>query len=306
MFLYLLERLLAAWPGPGDLHGLDKIALRACLAALASFVLAIVCGPRWIAWLNGRFREPIKCTSAEVSRLHLPKQATPTMGGLFIVGGLVASTLAFADWTNPFVGIAMLLAVSLAATGSLRRSGKTEAAARGISPRAKLLAQSAIALVAAVLVYRSHAQSPALALVLPLVGTSFNWACCSSPWRWSSSSATSNAVNLADGLDGLAGGCLICATPAVALVAYACGHAGWAEYLGIPHLAGAGEMLVIAAGMSAACSDFCGSIAIRPRSSWATPARCHWAACSDFWPSSRDRSCCSWRSAACLSLKPRA
>jgi phospho-N-acetylmuramoyl-pentapeptide-transferase len=61
--------------------------------------------------------------------------------------------------------------------------------------------------------------------------------------------ASSNAVNLSDGLDGLAGGCLICATGAMAAVVYASGHAGWAAYLGIPHVAGAGEMTVIAAAM---------------------------------------------------------
>ncbi len=250
MFLYFLNRLLAAWPGLGDLHGLDKITLRAWLAALASFVLAVVCGPRWIAWLKGRFREPIKCASAEVSRLHQPKQATPTMGGIFIVGGLVASTLAFADWTNPFVGIAMLLAVSLATLGAYDDLVKLRTAARGLSPRAKLLAQSTIALVVAVLVYRSHAQSPhALELVLPLFGTPIELGRLFIPLAVVVIVGASNAVNLADGLDGLAGGCLICATPAVALVAYACGHAGWANYLGIPHLAGAGEMVVVAAGM---------------------------------------------------------
>src|SRR5207237_6995719 len=60
---------------------------------------------------------------------------------------------------------------------------------------------------------------------------------------------SSNAVNLADGLDGLAGGCLLSATGALGIVAYASGHAEWAAYLGLPHLAGAGELVVVAGGL---------------------------------------------------------
>ena len=67
---------------------------------------------------------------------------------------------------------------------------------------------------------------------------------------------SSNAVNLADGLDGLAGGCLICATTAMALVTYASGHIHWAQYLGIAHVAGAGEMVVVAAGMTGGVLGF--------------------------------------------------
>ena len=63
----------------GSRHG-------AALSAMASFVLALVCGPRWIRWLKLRFREPIKSASSEIERLHQAKQFTPTMGGIFIIG----------------------------------------------------------------------------------------------------------------------------------------------------------------------------------------------------------------------------
>ena len=72
---------------------LGKITLRAALAALVSFLLAVLLGPRLIAWLRRHFREPIKSDSPEVCRLHQGKQATPTMGGLFIVAGLIGGTL---------------------------------------------------------------------------------------------------------------------------------------------------------------------------------------------------------------------
>ena len=99
-------------------------------------------------------------------------------------------------------------------------------------------------------IQRLHAGSEqGLELNVPGLGLSFQLGWFFVPWAALVIVGASNAVNLADGLDGLAGGCLVCATGAIALVAYACGHAGWAAYLGIPHLAGAGEMIVIAGGM---------------------------------------------------------
>src|SRR4029079_9640490 len=80
------------------------------------------------------------------------------------------------------------------------------------------------------------------------LGLSFQLGWVFIPWAALVIVGSSNAVNLADGLDGLAGGCLVCATGAIAIVTYACGHVGWAAYLGIPHLSGAGEMIVIARG----------------------------------------------------------
>lgn len=257
MLLILWERLGARWPAAGELFALDKITLRASLAALASFVLALVCGPRLIRWLKGHFREPIKSASAQLIQLHATKQATPTMGGLFIVGGLVASTLVFGDWTNPFVPLAMVMAAALATLGAIDDLVKLRTSARGLSPRAKILAQSAIALATALVVYRLHPEhNHGLELTLPLVETKIALGWLFVPWSALVIVGASNAVNLADGLDGLAGGCLVCATGGVAIVAYACGHAGWAQYLGIPHLAGAGEMAVIAAGMIGALLGF--------------------------------------------------
>ncbi len=250
MFLFGIDRLLAGWPSLGDLHGLEKITLRASLAALASFVLALACGPRLIAWLKTRFREPIKSASADVARLHQSKQATPTMGGIFIIAGLVASTLVFGDWSNPYLPIALVLAVALGVLGAYDDLLKLTTATRGLAAGKKLLAQSAIALVAALLVYRVHANlERGLELTLPFVGGGIDLGWLFVPLSTLVIVGASNAVNLADGLDGLAGGCLVCATAAVALVVYASGHAQWAPYLGIPHIAGAGETVILAAGM---------------------------------------------------------
>lgn len=250
MLVSLIERLIAYWPSLGDWHALETTTFRASLAALASFCLALVFGPRLIGWLRRRLREPIKCASPQVAQLHQAKQATPTMGGIFIIAGLVLGTLACGDWRNPYLPIATLLVLALGAVGACDDLIKLTTAARGLQPRTKLLAQIVVAAMVAVAVYRVHEPlDRGLELAVPLVdgGVQLGWWFV--PWATLVIVGSSNAVNLADGLDGLAGGCLVCATGAVALVAYASGHAEWAHYLNIPHIAGAGETIVIAAAM---------------------------------------------------------
>ena len=75
---------------------------------MVSFVLAVAAGPRLIDWLRCRFREPIKSDSPEIRRLHQNKQATPTMGGLFIIAGLLGGALLLADLTNRYVLLALV------------------------------------------------------------------------------------------------------------------------------------------------------------------------------------------------------
>jgi phospho-N-acetylmuramoyl-pentapeptide-transferase len=257
MLLFLINRLLERWPGLGDFHGVEKITPRASLAAVASFVLVLACGPRWIAWLKARFREPIKSASAEVARLHQPKQFTPTMGGIFIIAGLLAATLAFGDLANPYLPIAILLCLALTALGACDDLIKLTTSERGLRARTKLLAQSVIAAAAAAAVYGVHRHlDRGLDLALPAIGAPIHLGWLFIPLAALVIVGSSNAVNLADGLDGLAGGCLICATGAVALVVYAAGHAQWAGYLGIPHIGGAGEMAVIGAAMTGGLLGF--------------------------------------------------
>jgi phospho-N-acetylmuramoyl-pentapeptide-transferase len=250
MLLLFVDRLLARWPELCDSGALAKITARAPWAALASFLLALVCGPRLIAWLRDHYREPVKSGSSEIARLHQHKAATPTMGGIFIVIGLVGGTLVFADWSNPYLRVAVLLVVALAAVGAWDDLVKLTTEARGIRARTKLLAQTAIALTAAVMVYRLHGRiDGGLDLAVPFSGHTVALGWLFVPLATLVIVGSSNAVNLADGLDGLAGGCLVCATGAVAVVVYASGHADWAHYLNIPYIPGAGETFVIALAM---------------------------------------------------------
>jgi phospho-N-acetylmuramoyl-pentapeptide-transferase len=247
MLFWLLDHLTSS---SGAVAALEKITPRAALAAGVSFAVAVLLGPRWIAWLDGRFREPIKSDSPEIVRLHRPKQATPTMGGLFIIAALLGSVLAFGDLRNGYVAPALLVVVGMTLVGIVDDLVKLRSAAKGLSAGYKLAAQLAVAGIAAALFYREQAAVPdGLLLRVPLVQTTFFLGTWFIPLAVVVIVGASNAVNLTDGLDGLAGGCLIAATAAMTGLVYAAGHAGWAAYLGVPRIPHAGEMTVWAAAM---------------------------------------------------------
>jgi phospho-N-acetylmuramoyl-pentapeptide-transferase len=253
MLLWLFDRLAAMWPeAAGSLQtaALGKITFRASLAAIASFFLAVLLGPRLIAWLRARFREPIKSASAEVRRLHRDKESTPTMGGLFIVAGLMAGAILFGDLENRYLLLALFVAAGLAIVGAVDDLAKLRGPGNGISARAKLAGQLVVATIAAIVVYQDHAGlADGLALPPPLFATGISLGPWFIPLAVLVIVGSSNAVNLTDGLDGLAGGCLIFAVASMTALTYAAGHAGWAAYLHVPRIPGCGEMTVLAAGM---------------------------------------------------------
>jgi phospho-N-acetylmuramoyl-pentapeptide-transferase len=227
------------------------------LAALVSFLLAVLLGPRLIAWLRRHFREPVKSDSAEVCRLHQGKQATPTMGGLFIVAGLVAGTLLLGDLANRYVLLALWVVGGLTLVGAVDDLIKLRTPAHGLSPAKKLAGQLVVAIVAAVVLYQDHAAlAGGLGLPSPLGGSGVSLGRWFIPLAVLVIVGSSNAVNLTDGLDGLAGGCLVFATAAMTLAVYAAGHAQWAAYLDLPRIPGSGEMTVLAAGMIGSLAGF--------------------------------------------------
>jgi phospho-N-acetylmuramoyl-pentapeptide-transferase len=253
MLLWLLQHLAAA----SSLAGLGKITARASLAALVSFLLAVILGPRSIAWLACRFREPIKSDSPEICRLHQSKKATPTMGGLFMIAGLAGSLLLAGDLSNRYLLLALGVAGGLTLLGVIDDLVKLRSEKRGISAASKLLGQLLVATVAAWCLYVDHTALPdGLFLPPPLNVAPFSLGIGFVPLAIVVMVGSSNAVNLTDGLDGLAGGCLMFAAAAMTLAVYAAGHAQWAAYLHIPHIAGCGELAVLAAAMIGAVVGF--------------------------------------------------
>ena len=256
MLVWLLDRLTENGWLAGSAASLEKITLRGSAAAMLGFLAALLLGPFLIGWLRRRFREPIVGDSRRLCELHRDKESTPTMGGLFVVAGLILATIAFADLANPLVRAGLLGLIGMTAVGAVDDLSKLRGG-RGISAWAKLLGQCLTAAAVAWLVYQHHRGVPdGLMFKLPLSGVTFSLGWMFIPLAVLVIVGASNAVNLSDGLDGLAGGCILCAGGAMAVVVYAAGHAELAAYLGVPRVQGAGETAIMAAAMIGAVMGF--------------------------------------------------
>ncbi len=256
MLLWLLHHWPNLWPDALTSLALAKITPRAALAAALSFLAALLLGPSWIRWLQKRFREPIKSDSPEIAEMHRHKQATPTMGGLFVMVAVLAATTILVDPQNPYLAPALVLAIGMAIVGGIDDLVKILGTTNGITAKQKVLGQLLVTGLAVGLLYRQQASIPdGLLLDLPWFGK-----CSLGLWFLPIATVVivgaSNAVNITDGLDGLAGGCLIVATAAMALLLYVAGHAEWALYLGVPRVPHAGEMAICAAAVVGAMLGF--------------------------------------------------
>jgi phospho-N-acetylmuramoyl-pentapeptide-transferase len=256
MLVWLIDQFSSsAWAT--SLRGCTKITFRTALAALASFLLAVLLGPRVIQWLNSRFREPLADRSPELRELSRHKQWTPTMGGLFLVAGIVAAVFMLGNWRNPYLSILLLNLVGLATIGAVDDLRKLQCKNGGLSARSKLLAQFVLsAVIATWLYFVQRSVHGGLELQLPVVGSVIPLGLWFIPLTALVIVASSNAVNLTDGLDGLAGGCLITTTAAIGVIAYVAGHSELASYLGVAFLPQAGETVVVAGALVGATLGF--------------------------------------------------
>jgi phospho-N-acetylmuramoyl-pentapeptide-transferase len=203
-----------------DAHGAGHLLALRILLACALAALPLLCfGPWAVQWLARRFREPVKSGSAELDRLHQAKQSTPTMGGILIVGSVLLAVLAIGDVSNRATLLGLVVMVGLAFLGAIDDLVKLRTSAAGLGWRAKLLGQVCVAAIPAICFYTRWC-GPA-EYRLPLMGTvsaGVGWTII--PWTILVIVASSNAVNLADGLDGLAAGCLLLATLAIGAISY--------------------------------------------------------------------------------------
>jgi len=222
----------------------DTLA-RSGLAGVLSFVLAMLLAPACIRWLKRRCGERVKSSSAELDRLHSAKRGTPTMGGVLIVGCFLVALLVCGDRSSPLVMLVAATAAALCAVGCVDDWIKLRTARQGLSVRAKLAAQAVIALGAAGLLFLRYMHTGEVPkLDLPLVGSlSMGWWFV--PWATLVVVGSSNAVNLTDGLDGLAGGCLLVAVLAMSLAAVATNQ-----------VSGAAESAVAGAALAGAIAAF--------------------------------------------------
>lgn len=235
----------------------EYLTARTALAAFVSFLVAVLCGPWAIRWLKQRFRERIDSASARLNELHAAKQATPTMGGLFIVAAIIVAALSCADLTNPYVQQAVILVAAFGGLGACDDWIKIRTARRGLTVGQKLAGQLAIAGVLAVWLFFQHRNQPkGLELLGPIGEWSLPLGIGFVGWAVLVMVGSSNGVNLTDGLDGLAGGCLVFSGAAFTVLAYLAGHRVMAEYLSLPHIVGAGELSILFGAMVGALLGF--------------------------------------------------
>ncbi len=233
------------------------LTARTALASVTAFLLALLLGPMAIRWLQARFLERVVSDSQRLNELQSQKQDTPTMGGLFIVSSIVLSVLLWADLGNRFVQLAVLVSVSFAMLGGLDDWIKLSTPRNGLRARTKMGIQLVMSLGLAWCLYETMADHPrGLELIWP-IGDSGIWLGGGFVvWAMLVLVGSSNAVNLTDGLDGLASGCMVVAATAFAALSYVGGHSVLAEYLSIPYVAGAGELTIVMGALVGAMLGF--------------------------------------------------
>jgi phospho-N-acetylmuramoyl-pentapeptide-transferase len=230
------------------------ITFRTLIAAITALLISFLLGP----WLIRRLaaRQIGQTIRPDGPQSHFSKAGTPTMGGTLILFSLVLATLMLADLANPYIWLAVGVTVSYAAIGfaddyrKLRRGN-----ARGLSGTAKLAAQFAVALVAGVVLFTRRDFSTAV--YFPFVkGLHPDLGWWYVPFAALVVVGASNAVNLTDGLDGLAIGPVMTTAFTYGVFAYVTGNVKLAEYLQIPHVPGAGELAIFCGALLCAGLGF--------------------------------------------------
>lgn len=271
MLYYLIQYLEDTFHPPG-FQVIEFITVRATLAAITALIISMVIGQRIIRWLKRKqLGEEVRTGHNSGVVDHSHKRGTPTMGGLIILSAIAVSTLLWGDLAEVYVWLILVATIWMGAFGFADDYIKTVRKDKnGLAPRVKIVGQVGLGLLVGSVLY-FHPQFADVRSVtdLPLFrdwhfdynflgslfGTDLGWVVFV-PVAVFIVTATSNAVNLTDGLDGLAAG--VSAIVALGLVAlcYISGHSGLSEYLGVMYLSGASELTVYAAAMAAACLGF--------------------------------------------------
>jgi phospho-N-acetylmuramoyl-pentapeptide-transferase len=241
--LYLLAEYLGF---PHALNLVRYITFRAGAAAITALFLGLLIGPRFIGWLRIRQGkgQPIRLDGPQT---HLAKRGTPTMGGLMILTSLVVSMLLWMDLTNRYTWAVLFVTLGFGAIGFLDDYDKVKKRShKGVSGKVRLAAEFLVAGIASWLIIslgNTH-------LYLPFYnGPVIDLGWFYIPFAAFTIVAFGNAVNLTDGLDGLATMPVIIACLAFFVITYLVGNVKFATYLGIPHVPGAGQLTIICAAI---------------------------------------------------------
>ena len=253
MLLYLTNWLTQFESG---FNVFNYLTLRAILGALTALILSFIIGPRMIERLSmNQVGQPVRDDGPES---HLPKAGTPTMGGALIITAIVISTILWADLENLFVWIVLFVTLAFGIIGYVDDYRKLVLQdPQGLTAKQKLFWQSVVAITAAVALYKIARDPVSTSLLIPYFKD------LAIPLGMFQVVITvlfivgfSNAVNLTDGLDGLAIMPTVLVGGALGIFAYVTGNANFSGYLDIPYVAGTGEVMVFCAALAGAGLGF--------------------------------------------------
>jgi phospho-N-acetylmuramoyl-pentapeptide-transferase len=244
-------------------HVFQYISFRAMGAGLTAFLISLFFGKTVIKRLiRLRAGQPIR-TAEDLHRsfaLHEDKQGTPTMGGILLVGSVLLSSLLWARFNNPLLWISLFTGTYLGALGFFDDYLKvTKKKSAGISSRQKFFLQSLLAaMVTLAFVFTPGLAFQAQELYVPFLKGPIiaHLGVATFLFYLLVIVGTSNAVNITDGLDGLASGCTVMAAFAYAIFTYVAGNLKVATYLQIPHNPYSGELAVVSMALAGAALGF--------------------------------------------------
>ena len=253
MLMWLSEQLLFLDPGFGVFQ---YLTLRAILAACSAMLISMLVGPFVIARLNDmQIGQTIRSEGPES---HLVKAGTPTMGGALILLAVLGSTILWADLNNRYVWIVIVTTAAFGAIGWVDDYRKVvRKDTRGLPARWKYFWQSVAALACTVILLTTAVAPEETTLYVPFfkdVAWSMGWLFV--PFSYFVIVGSSNAVNLTDGLDGLAIMPTVMVATGLGVIAYLAGHVEFADYLNIAYLSGTGELVVFSGAIAGAGLGF--------------------------------------------------
>jgi phospho-N-acetylmuramoyl-pentapeptide-transferase len=231
----------------------NYLTLRAVMAMLTALTISFIVGPAVIRKLTAlKIGQSVRSDGPQT---HLVKAGTPTMGGVLILMSVAITTLLWADLTNNYVWIALATLIGFGVIGWTDDWRKVvEKNSRGLPSRWKYFWQSVIGLAVAAYLWHSASLPAHTDLIIPFLkhATVSLSAVSFIALVYFVIVGSSNAVNLTDGLDGLAILPTVLVASALAIFAYVAGNAVFSKYLGVPHIPGAGELAVFCAAMAGA------------------------------------------------------
>ena len=255
MLMWLAQQL-AVWESAFSVF--DYITLRGILWGMTALIVSTLVGPAMIRGL--RDMQIGQSVRTDGPQSHLSKAGTPTMGGALIIVAIASGTLLWGDLSSRYLWVALLTTVAFGAIGWGDDYRKVvEKDSRGLPARWKYFWQSMVGLAAVTYLFSSSTQTPELTLYLPfLKDFAFVMGLLFIPWSYLVVVGSSNAVNLTDGLDGLAILPTVMVAVGLGMIAYLTGHVQLAAYLNIAYIAGAGEMVIFCGAIAGAGLGFLG------------------------------------------------